>query len=76
MRTPFTVRLIQSMPRTGWIALAIFVAITRYRHWGIYVAPLDGTATLHCTEVTPGDPLLVRDAEDLLFFGPELMGVL
>ncbi|MGE0012009.1 MAG: urea ABC transporter permease subunit UrtC [Azoarcus sp.] len=28
MRTPFTVRLIQSMPRSGWIALAIFAAIT------------------------------------------------
>ena len=27
MRTPFTLRLFQSMPRGGWIALAIFAAI-------------------------------------------------
>lgn len=37
MRTPFTVRLFQSMPRAGWIALAFFAAIT----WiGIPVAHL------------------------------------
>lgn len=28
MRTPFTVRLFQSMPKTGWVALAIFALIT------------------------------------------------
>ena len=27
MRTPFTLRLLQSMPRGGWIALAIFAAV-------------------------------------------------
>jgi len=27
MRTPFTLRLFQSMPRGGWIALAIFAAV-------------------------------------------------
>ena len=37
MRTPFTLRLFQSMPRGGWIALAIFAAIA----WiGIPVAHL------------------------------------
>jgi hypothetical protein len=28
MRTPFVIRFLSAMPRTGWIAMAVFAAIT------------------------------------------------